>query len=158
MIFQSLWWQSSATRMMPTQSKCQQYDSSEISLEIISNLAFEELGQRPFRCRPSHCPFPYINDMSIVMPITSPTSWKQNPRRLESSLRWIRGSCYVISTHLPKTVTAHASAINTANPLNTMCWPKYQGSQWNAIIWYLREIYLCQNASADDVSISNTKP
>jgi ATP-dependent helicase YprA (DUF1998 family) len=34
---------------MPTQSKCQQYTSSEISLELIPNLSFEELGQRPFR-------------------------------------------------------------------------------------------------------------
>ena len=34
---------------MPTQSKCQQYASTEISLETISNLSFEELGQRPFR-------------------------------------------------------------------------------------------------------------
>ena len=35
--------------MMPTQSKCQQYASTEISLEIISNLSFEELGQWPFQ-------------------------------------------------------------------------------------------------------------
>jgi ATP-dependent helicase YprA (DUF1998 family) len=34
---------------MPVQSKCQQYSPSEINLESISNLAFEELGQRPFR-------------------------------------------------------------------------------------------------------------
>ena len=33
---------------MPTQSKCQQYTSTEINLELISNLSFDELGQRPF--------------------------------------------------------------------------------------------------------------
>ena len=34
---------------MPTQSKCQRYASTEINLDIISNLSFEELGQRPFQ-------------------------------------------------------------------------------------------------------------
>jgi hypothetical protein len=34
---------------MPIQSKCKQYSPSEVDLEHISNLAFEELGQRPFR-------------------------------------------------------------------------------------------------------------
>jgi len=34
---------------MPIQSKCQQYSPSEVDLEYISNLAFEELGQCPFR-------------------------------------------------------------------------------------------------------------
>ena len=34
---------------MPIQSKCQQYSPSEIDLEYISDLSFEELGQRPFR-------------------------------------------------------------------------------------------------------------
>ena len=34
---------------MPVQSKCQQYSPSEIDLESISTLAFEELGQCPFQ-------------------------------------------------------------------------------------------------------------
>lgn len=34
---------------MPDQSKCQQYSPTEINLESISNLAFEELGQIHFR-------------------------------------------------------------------------------------------------------------
>jgi superfamily II DNA helicase RecQ len=34
---------------MPVQSKCQQYSPSEIDLESISNLAFDELDQHPFK-------------------------------------------------------------------------------------------------------------
>ena len=34
---------------MPIQSKCKQYSPSEVDLEYISNLAFEELGQHPFQ-------------------------------------------------------------------------------------------------------------
>ena len=34
---------------MPIQSKCKQYSPSEVDLEYISDLAFEVLGQRPFR-------------------------------------------------------------------------------------------------------------
>ena len=33
---------------MPIQSKCKQYSPSEVDLEYISDLAFEELGQHPF--------------------------------------------------------------------------------------------------------------